>query len=387
MDQRTNRTFICSVLFLDIVEYSKKSVEEQISLKQRFNALLSEIIKDIAVNDRIILDTGDGAAIGFMGDPEDALFVAMALRDSIQNEQADPSLPLSVRMGINLGPVKLLVDINKQLNLIGDGINVAQRVMSFAQPGHLLVSRSYYEVISCLSQEYAKLFNYQGLHADKHIREHGIYAVGHYESTKDSGARLPSRRHIVVEANEPALEDRHQPDQSQSSGTQASGHGNAMSVLSAMAQRAQRLFQNKWLHFQNKWLYAAIPLAMIIILLGVVFLYRTGSPVKPTTVTAVSQPQPANAPAASSNTTSAENPKSTERPKAPEEVSSVAFRILPWGEIYIDGKKRGVSPPLTTVKLKPGKYRIEIKNSSFPVYSQAVEVKSNDKIEIKHKFQ
>ena len=161
MDQRTNRTFICSVPYTDIVGYSKTSVEEQISLKERFNALLSEILKDIAINDRIILDTGDGAAIGFLGDPEDALFVAMELRDSIQIEQTDPSLPLSVRMGINLGPVKLLRDINKQLNLIGDGINVAQRVMSFAEPGKLLVSRSYYEIISCLSQEYAKLFNYE----------------------------------------------------------------------------------------------------------------------------------------------------------------------------------------------------------------------------------
>ena len=395
MDQRTNRTFICSVLFLDIVEYSMRSVEEQIALKERFNTLLSEIIKDIAVNDRIILDTGDGAAIGFMGDPEDALFVAMALRDSIQNEQADPSLPLSVRMGINLGPVKLLVDINKQLNLIGDGINVAQRVMSFAQPGNLLVSRSYFEVISCLSQEYAKLFDYQGLHADKHVREHGIYAVGHYEPAKDSGARVPlGRRHIVVEANAPALGDHHQPDQPQSADTKASGHGHAMSVLSAMAQRAQRLLQQTWLYLQQtwslsqkKWLYAAIPLAAIIILLGVVFLHRSGSAVKPTAITAVSQPQPVNAPAVLSNTTSAENSKSAQRPEAPEDLSSVVFRILPWGEIYIDGKKRGVSPPLTAIKLKPGKYRIEVKNSTFPAYSQAVDVKSHGKIEIKHKFQ
>lgn len=60
MDQRTNRTFICSVLYTDIVGYSKTSVEEQISLKERFNTLLSEILRDIAINDRIILDTGDG---------------------------------------------------------------------------------------------------------------------------------------------------------------------------------------------------------------------------------------------------------------------------------------------------------------------------------------
>lgn len=176
---RSNRTFICSVLFLDIVEYSKKPVVEQISLKERFNSLLADCLKDIPINDRIILDTGDGAAIGFLGDPEDALFVAMCLRDSLAGDQAGDGHGLLIRMGINLGPVKILKDINKQLNLIGDGINVAQRIMSFAEPGQLLVSRSYYDIVSCLSQEYAQLFHYKGARADKHIREHDIYAVEH----------------------------------------------------------------------------------------------------------------------------------------------------------------------------------------------------------------
>ena len=176
---RSNRTFICSVVFLDIVEYSKKSVEEQINIKERFNTLIAETLTDISVSDRIILDTGDGAAIGFLGDPEDALFVAMNMRDVLNNEQSTSMPDLRVRMGINLGPVKLLKDINNQVNLIGDGINVAQRIMSFADTGQLLVSRSYYDIVSCLSQEYAQLFQYQGARADKHVREHDIYAVGH----------------------------------------------------------------------------------------------------------------------------------------------------------------------------------------------------------------
>lgn len=176
---RPNRTFICSVVFLDIVEYSKKSVEEQITLKERFNTLIAETLTDIPVSDRIILDTGDGAAIGFLGDPEDALFVAMNMRDVLNTEQSTSMPDLRVRMGINLGPVKLLKDINNQVNLIGDGINVAQRIMSFAEAGQLLVSRSYYDIVSCLSQEYAQLFQYKGARADKHIREHDIYAVGH----------------------------------------------------------------------------------------------------------------------------------------------------------------------------------------------------------------
>jgi len=116
-----------------------------------------------------VLDTGDGAAIAFLGDPEDALSAGIAVRKSIA------SLPpeiLSARMGINLGPVRLVWDINAQMNILGDGINVAQRVMSFAMPGQLLASRSFYEVVSRLSRDYASLFSDLGTRTDKHVREH-----------------------------------------------------------------------------------------------------------------------------------------------------------------------------------------------------------------------
>ncbi len=64
--------------------------------------------------------------------------------------KADAAPDDNVRMGINLGPVKLVKDINGHPNIIGDGINVAQRIMSFARPGQIVVSRSYYDVVSNL---------------------------------------------------------------------------------------------------------------------------------------------------------------------------------------------------------------------------------------------
>jgi hypothetical protein len=112
-----------------------------------------------------------------MGDPEDALDALLNLRDTLGEQRYAQTAPLLLRIGVNLGPVKLLKDINGQLNAIGDGINVAQRVMNFAEPNQILVSRSFYEVISCLSQEYAQLFHYRGLRKDKHIREHAVYEV------------------------------------------------------------------------------------------------------------------------------------------------------------------------------------------------------------------
>jgi class 3 adenylate cyclase len=174
---RSNRTWLCTVVFIDIVEYSQQTVTQQIAFKDYLNRCISRAVKHINVNDRIILDTGDGAALCFMGDPEEALFVALGLRDALVDQGAHEAYAPLVRIGINLGPARIVRDINGQLNIIGDGINVAQRVMSFAQPNQVLVSRSFYEVISRLSQEYDKLFRYQGLHKDKHVREHAVYEV------------------------------------------------------------------------------------------------------------------------------------------------------------------------------------------------------------------
>src|SRR6185436_8955271 len=165
--ESSGRTLVCSVLFLDIVEYSKKPVAEQLQLKQAFNAALGRALEEVAPRDRIILDTGDGAAVTFLGDPEDALFGSISMRDAAQA----------------LG-VRLVKDLNGQVNIIGDGINVAQRVMSFSNPGQLLVSRSFYEVVSCLSRDYASLFRHEGARTDKHVRDHEVYSVGGTPSTR-----------------------------------------------------------------------------------------------------------------------------------------------------------------------------------------------------------
>lgn len=203
MEERGNKTIMCSVLFLDIVEYSKKSVAGQISLKDRFNSYLSEAICEVPMTDRIILDTGDGAAINFLGDVEDALKAALSLRESLLNEAPDVDYPLLVRMGINLGPVRLVRDINGQPNIVGDGINVAQRVMGFADVAQILVSRSYYDAVSRLSPQYAGMFHYQGSRTDKHVREHEVYAIGYPgDKTTRRGAALSP---VVAEAGENKL--------------------------------------------------------------------------------------------------------------------------------------------------------------------------------------
>ena len=166
------RNVICTILFLDLVAYSRRSVQEQAAVKKLFGEMLGKALKGVPEDTRIAIDTGDGAAICFMGDPEEALDSAMLLRDLLGQRRA-----FQVRMGLHMGPVRIVSDINERANVIGDGINVAQRIMDFAQGNQLLASRAYYDVISRITDDTADLFQYMGQYEDKHGRMHEVYGV------------------------------------------------------------------------------------------------------------------------------------------------------------------------------------------------------------------
>ena len=176
MSEQAGRTIICSIVFIDIVRYSEAPDLLQLAMKASLNAAIADAVAGVASQERVILDTGDGAAICFLGDPEDALFAATAINQAIRKASGEAAQEL--RTGINLGPIKLVTDLNGRTNVIGDGVNVAQRIMSFADVGEILVSRSYYEVVARLREGNERLFRYMGSKRDKHVREHQLYAFG-----------------------------------------------------------------------------------------------------------------------------------------------------------------------------------------------------------------
>ena len=403
MQTAINRTFICSVVFLDIVEYSRKPVAEQIFFKERLNTLLTEALASVAPNDRIILDTGDGAALSFLGDPEDALYVGLALREALQKPQ--PLGPeLKIRLGINLGPVRLVKDINGQPNIIGDGINVAQRVMGFSEPGQVLVSRSFYEVVSCLSEGYGQLFRYEGARTDKHVREHEIYTVlATTASLQRTTAAIPRTR--LPAGGAVVLDKLTQTAVAVSDNLRRKprlGTGLAVAAILSVAVGLRLARQP-----------AAAPVPPLptppqrAAAAPAPALARAVPSAKPdmSGTPAAAPAKPAGTPARS--TAASAKPKPTTRaartPPAPladeeplAEPETVALAaapatlnlaISPWGEIHIDGRLRGVSPPLRDIELTPGRHRVEIRNANFPPHVEIVDAKAGGRIRIRHKFQ
>jgi eukaryotic-like serine/threonine-protein kinase len=71
----------------------------------------------------------------------------------------------------------------------------------------------------------------------------------------------------------------------------------------------------------------------------------------------------------------------------PVALGSLEFAVTPWGEVYIDGRKTGITPPLNEIRLKPGKHTIEIRNTTFQPHRQTVDLHANLSVRIKHKFE
>ena len=79
--------------------------------------------------------------------------------------------------------------------------------------------------------------------------------------------------------------------------------------------------------------------------------------------------------------TSAPASEPASEPPQPKVAETVAVRlhIRPWGEIYVGGVKRGVSPPLRSLALSPGVYQIEIRNGALPPLRRTLKVDAGSK--------
>jgi len=86
---------------------------------------------------------------------------------------------------------------------------------------------------------------------------------------------------------------------------------------------------------------------------------------------------------------SAESAKKSEDKNKPTatQPSSVTLAISPWGEVFVDGTRQGVSPPLRELSLEPGKHTILIVNETFKPYSKTIDLAPNSTFKIKYKFQ
>ena len=130
---------IAHILFIDIVGYSKLSINDQHAAVEELNEIVraTEQFQRAEAASRLLkIPTGDGMALVFYTSPEAPAQCAVEISRALKEHPR-----LHLRMGIHSGPVSGVVDVNERANLTGAGMNMAQRVMDCGDAGHILLSK------------------------------------------------------------------------------------------------------------------------------------------------------------------------------------------------------------------------------------------------------
>ncbi len=138
MDRSSVERRLAAVLAADVVGYSRLMEVDEAGTLARLKTVRLELI-DPAIatcKGRIIKTTGDGMLVEFQSVTE-ALRCAVDFQERMarRNRDMPASRSLLYRIGINLGDVIVEGD-----DIFGDGVNVAARLESAAEPGGICIS-------------------------------------------------------------------------------------------------------------------------------------------------------------------------------------------------------------------------------------------------------
>jgi adenylate cyclase len=121
---------LAAILAADVVGYSHMMAEDEAGTYDSLRCALSDIVVPTVEGNggKLFKTTGDGFLAAF-GSVSQALEAAVAIQEAFATK------PLTLRIGINLGDV-----IAADGDMFGDGVNIAARLESMAEPGGIYVS-------------------------------------------------------------------------------------------------------------------------------------------------------------------------------------------------------------------------------------------------------
>jgi class 3 adenylate cyclase len=145
MDPPGLKRRLTCILATDAVGYSRLVSEDEETALRVLAAHRAVIDGIIAFHDGRIISTAGDSVLAEFHSVVDAVRCAVEIQDALKtrNESLPEQQRMLFRIGINLGEVVVKGD-----DLLGDGVNVAARLESAAQPGGILISSSVYDQIT-----------------------------------------------------------------------------------------------------------------------------------------------------------------------------------------------------------------------------------------------
>ena len=141
----SEKTRKIAVIFVaDVVGYSKHMEKDEDATLKAYDVcekILNKLLKKYVGS---IFNTGGDSALVEFQSAVNAVECAVDFQNEIKERNASDKTDtkLEFRIGINMGDV-----VQKEGNLLGDGVNIAARLESLAQPNGISISKSVYDLV------------------------------------------------------------------------------------------------------------------------------------------------------------------------------------------------------------------------------------------------
>ena len=186
---------LSAVMAADVAGYSRLMHEDEDATHAAFTAVMTRVIEPALARHRgrMVKGTGDGFLAEFYS-AVDAVDCAIAFQDAMRahGKEHAANQRIAFRVGVHIGDV-----IVEQDDLYGDGVNIAVRIESLAEPGGVLVSSGVQELVQA---HHSYGFEDLGTHRVKNIARpiHVFRAFASDAKSEPHALPLPDKPSIVI---------------------------------------------------------------------------------------------------------------------------------------------------------------------------------------------
>ncbi|MDJ0957002.1 MAG: adenylate/guanylate cyclase domain-containing protein [Arenicellales bacterium] len=198
MEDRLPRK-LAAILYADVAGYSRLTGEDEDATHRTLSQHLDFIASTIESNGGQVMHYAGDAVLARFDAVVDAMSAAAAIQEELKKRQqgVPHNRKIHFRIGVNLGDV-----IEDRGDIYGDGVNIAARLESLAEPGGICISESVRTAVGKkLNLDYEDMGDQQVKNIAEAVR---AYKVRMAQTAPDSkaaepeGPELPSKPSIVV---------------------------------------------------------------------------------------------------------------------------------------------------------------------------------------------
>jgi TolB-like protein/class 3 adenylate cyclase/Flp pilus assembly protein TadD len=192
---------LAAILAADVAGYTRLMHHDEEATHAKLTALLADGVEPAIAEygGRIVKNTGDGFLAEFPSAVK-AIRAALQFQTRVKDLTAadEESACIAFRVGINVGDV-----IVEPHDIFGDGVNIAARLESIAEPGGICISSSAFDHIrGKVGVEFADLGEQNLKNIDRPVRAYAVVRDGARSATQTGRAKpsplSPPRLSIVV---------------------------------------------------------------------------------------------------------------------------------------------------------------------------------------------